>query len=249
MGGTPDTPLPLVSPPSNSCQETFTVGIVFLLSSESSPPPASLGAADRTVLHSAITHLTFLSEFCPAHLCSCSLQRAPDAPSATARGQSRTLSCLLHTDLKGEACFRHKWKGRGRSEQLLDATFLYALGENSPCSDNSRACSTHLEAIPSPFLNLWNPGIERGRKELQTAALCLISCRHVTPSLCRKEVFNCPHLHRFSWLITEGGGLTLSVPPGQKLLVIQVTFSSTTCTCNGKRQRHLIFQRPSYTSV
>lgn len=30
--------------------------------------------------------------------------------------------------------------------------------------------------------------------------------------------------------MTEGGGLTLSVPPGQKLLVIHVTFSSTTCT-------------------
>lgn len=30
--------------------------------------------------------------------------------------------------------------------------------------------------------------------------------------------------------MVEGGGLTLSVPPGQKLLVIHVTFSSTTCT-------------------
>lgn len=38
------------------------------------------------------------------------------------------------------------------------------------------------------------------------------------------------HLPRFSWVMTEGGGLTLSVPPGQKLLVIHVTFSSTTCT-------------------
>lgn len=137
MGGTPVAPLPLVPHPSNSGQETFIVGIVFLLSSESSPPPASLGAADSTVLHCAITHLIFPSEFCPAHLCSCSLQRAPDAPSATARGQSRTLYCLLHTHLKGEACFRHKWKGRGRSEQVLDITFLYALvgwealGENS----------------------------------------------------------------------------------------------------------------------
>lgn len=35
--------------------------------------------------------------------------------------------------------------------------------------------------------------------------------------------------------MTEGGGLTLSVPPGQKLLVIQVTFSSTTCTWEGGR--------------
>lgn len=38
------------------------------------------------------------------------------------------------------------------------------------------------------------------------------------------------HLPRFSWVMTEGGGLALSVPPGQKLLVIHVTFSSTTCT-------------------
>lgn len=43
------------------------------------------------------------------------------------------------------------------------------------------------------------------------------------------------HLPRFSWVMTEGGGLTLSVPPGQKLLVIQVTFSSTTCTWGGGR--------------
>lgn len=43
------------------------------------------------------------------------------------------------------------------------------------------------------------------------------------------------HLPRFSWVMTEGGGLTLSVPPGQKLLVIQVTFSSTTCTWEGGR--------------
>ena len=45
------------------------------------------------------------------------------------------------------------------------------------------------------------------------------------------------HLPRFSWVMTEGGGLTLSVPPGQKLLVIQVTFSSTTCTWEGGRDR------------
>jgi len=51
-----------------------------------------------------------------------------------------------------------------------------------------------------------------------------------------QKVFNCSHLDRFSWLMIDGGGLTLSVPPGQKLLVIQVTFSSTTCTCNVKRQ-------------
>ena len=35
--------------------------------------------------------------------------------------------------------------------------------------------------------------------------------------------------------MTEGGGLTLSVPPGQKLLVIQVTFISSTCTWDGGR--------------
>lgn len=58
-----------------------------------------------------------------------------------------------------------------------------------------------------------------------------------------KGVFKGSHLDSLSWLIIEGGGLTLSVPPGQKLLVIQVTFSSTTCTYNAMREKAIWLSR------
>lgn len=80
--------------------------------------------------------------------------------------------------------------------------------------------------------------------------LCLISwqtCHPQSVQALGAGVLSWSHLDRFSWLIMDGGGLTLSVPPGQKLLVIQVTFSSTTCTYNGEKEKaiELVFQELS----
>lgn len=91
LARTPVTPLPLAPPPRVSCQETFEVGIVFFCCHLRAPLlqlPYMLQAG--TTLHCASTHLTFLSEFRPAHFCSCSLQRAPDASSAPGWVRSRT---------------------------------------------------------------------------------------------------------------------------------------------------------------
>lgn len=103
-----------------------------------------------TTLHCAITPLTF-SEFCPAHFCSCSLQRAPDDPSAPAWVQSRTPKLpIAHKLIKDVTCSRHKQKDTGKSEMMPETTFFYALvswrvlaedwWDASPCTGNSSVC-------------------------------------------------------------------------------------------------------------
>lgn len=73
------------------------------------------------------------------------------------------IACCTNTHLKGEACFRHKWKDKGRSEQLLDTTFLYALvgwkalGENSRMLALVAVTQGPAQLIWKLFLHLFEP--------------------------------------------------------------------------------------------
>lgn len=64
------------------------------------------------------------------------------------------------------------------------------------------------------------------------ASCCYANSYLLAESLLRAECYDVEYealyLDKFSCVITDGGGLILSVPPGQKLFVIQVTFNSTT---------------------
>lgn len=120
--------------------------------------------SSRQELHCIVLLLIwlFLPEFCPAHFCSCSLQRAPDDPSAPAWAQSRTPKLpIAHKPIKDAAYSRHKQKDTGKSEMMPETTvFKYSptdkcIGENwwdaSPCTGNSSVCWTNVEAIISHF--------------------------------------------------------------------------------------------------
>lgn len=224
-------------PPRQSCQETFGF---FCCNLRAAPLQHMSSRQDPHWQCCCSSHSSFeLSQPIPA-AAACrghqllpqhqpGLQPHPWAPAQPHPWHTRSCRLLQHEskDKKTQIplCAPVSWRELGINGMLalvlvtqVSAKLIWNLFscifEALGYTGNSSIVSLHLVSLSPTVCRAWVQGVKRG-------------------------FFKWSYLDSFSWLIIEGGGLTLSVPPGQKLLVIQVTFSSTTCTYNVMIERKI----------